>query len=414
MLTRLKVTGFKSLNQLEIEPAQVNVFIGANGSGKSNILEAIGLLSAAAAGRVDDQALLRRGVRPGVPALYKTALQAFRLQPAIYLEADWEREVLYRAGINNPLDEPRPFWSFKTETVKAGAKDLLTRGPGGGQLLGRKWGKGQDRVLEAGTGAPSPETGVAALARGTGELAGQPTEFLDALSDFAIFAPVTPVLRGIAPDPASRSPVGLFGGRLPEAVSPLLDHKRKRFGDLSFSELFSLLDWAKGLSIGVPSRNLLSPSVPTARFVLRFEDRRMTARRNLLSGYDASEGALYVLFMLVLAMHPESPAVLAVDNFDAALNPLLAKKMTAAFVELLLASTAKRQVFLTTHQPQGLDGLDLSDPRIRLFVVEREKKTGATLARRIELNPDLLAKGGEKFSLSRLWTMGRLGGVPEL
>lgn len=406
MLTRLKITGFKSLNQLEIEPAQVNVFIGANGSGKSNILEAIGVLSAAAAGRVDDQALLRRGVRPGVPALYKTALQAFRLQPAIYLEADWDRDVSYRAGINNPLEEPRPFWSFKTETVRANGKDLLTRGPGGGQLLGRRWRRSVD--------APAPETGVAALARGTGELAGEPTELLDALSDFAIFAPVTPVLRGIAPDPASRSPVGLFGGRLPEAVSPLLDYKRKEFGDLSFSELFSLLDWAKGLSIGVPSKNLLSPSVPTARFVLRFEDRRMTARRNLLSGYDASEGALYVLFMLVLAMHPESPAVLAVDNFDAALNPLLAKKMTAAFVDLLLASTARRQIFLTTHQPQGLDGLDLTDPRIRLFVVERERKTGATLARRIELSPDLLAKGGEKFSLSRLWTMGRLGGVPEL
>src|SRR5215208_4592296 len=103
MLDRLKVTGFKSLDQLEMEPGQINVLIGANGSGKSNILEAIGLLSAAAGGRVDDQALLRRGVRPGVPTLYKTALKGINIPPAIYLEASWEKRVLYRAGINNPL-----------------------------------------------------------------------------------------------------------------------------------------------------------------------------------------------------------------------------------------------------------------------------------------------------------------------
>lgn len=183
---------------------------------------------------------------------------------------------------------------------------------------------------------------------------------------------------------------------------------------MSFGDLFALLDWAEDLSISAPSKNLLSPSVPTARFVLRFQERRMADRRNVLSGYDASEGALYVLFMLVLAMHPESPKILAVDNFDAALNPLLARAMTREFVEQALDSPVERQVFLTTHQPQGLDGLDLGDPRIRLFVVERDRKNGRTLARPIELNPELLRKGGDKFSLSRLWTMGRLGGVPEL
>jgi predicted ATPase len=140
----------------------------------------------------------------------------------------------------------------------------------------------------------------------------------------------------------------------------------------------------------------------------------MRAKRNLLSGYDASEGALYVLFMLVLAMHPGSPMILAVDNFDAALNPLLAKEMTRIFVERLLSSEQNRQVFLTTHQPQALDSLDLSDSRLRLFTVDRDRKTGQTVARHILINADLISSGGDEFSLSTLWTMGRLGGVPEL
>jgi hypothetical protein len=286
-------------------------------------------------------------------------------------------------------------------------KELLSRGPRGGQLAGAKWGHGNGL-------APSPESGLAALARGTADLSGPPADLLAALANFAIFAPVTPVLRGIAPDPAPRAPVGLFGGQLPEAVAPLLDHKRRKFGGMPLSDLFSLLDWAADLSISPPSRHLLSPSVPTARFVLRFEDRRMRPKRNLLSGYDASEGALYVLFMLVLAMHQEAPAILAVDNFDAALNPLLARRMTTTFVDQILDAQPARQVFLTTHQPQALDGLNLSDARVRLFAVDRDRRSGFTTARHLKINAELLAKGADKFSLSRLWTMGRLGGVPEL
>ncbi len=55
MLKSFKVESFKSLENVEVELGRVNVFIGANGSGKSNLLEAIGVLGAAANGRVDDE-----------------------------------------------------------------------------------------------------------------------------------------------------------------------------------------------------------------------------------------------------------------------------------------------------------------------------------------------------------------------
>ena len=78
MLEHLSVRTFKSLDDVEVDLGRVNVFIGANGSGKSNLLEAVRILSAAADGKVDDQALLARGVRPGLPALYKSAFPARR------------------------------------------------------------------------------------------------------------------------------------------------------------------------------------------------------------------------------------------------------------------------------------------------------------------------------------------------
>jgi predicted ATPase len=71
MIRNLTIERFKSLVKLELELGRINVFVGANGSGKTNLLEAIGVLGAAAFGLVDDETLQRRGVRPGVPQLYR-------------------------------------------------------------------------------------------------------------------------------------------------------------------------------------------------------------------------------------------------------------------------------------------------------------------------------------------------------
>ena len=75
MIRSIQIEGFKSIPSQTLELGRVNCFIGANGVGKSNILEAIGVLSAAASGKVDDESLLRRGVRAGTPRLFKTAFR---------------------------------------------------------------------------------------------------------------------------------------------------------------------------------------------------------------------------------------------------------------------------------------------------------------------------------------------------
>ena len=65
-LRKISFGNFKSLYNVSFEPGKVNVFIGANGAGKSTILEGIGLLSAAMTDRVDSMSLQRRGVRLSV------------------------------------------------------------------------------------------------------------------------------------------------------------------------------------------------------------------------------------------------------------------------------------------------------------------------------------------------------------
>ncbi len=394
MLTSFRVKTFKSLADVNVDLGVVNVFIGANGSGKSNLLEALGILSAAADGQVNDQALLSRGVRPGLPALYKSAFpSAGRVPPHLFFGASSEK-AKYEVSLHNPLDDPAPAWRFKTELWEERGTKLVGRSP-----AQRK--------------KTNPERGLAAL-KAVEVTEGTGLQLLQRLQGYLIYSPTTPVLRGTAPETQPRSPVGLSGGQLPQAVKELLSQRRfDRPGRRIFDEALGLIDWAKNFGWSKASRLSLSPAASSSDQVIQFRDRYMTEKRNRLSGYDASEGALYVLFLAVLAGHRASPKLCAVDNADHGLNPRLARSLMSHLCQWYFDSEHERQILLTTHNPLVLDGLPLQDDRVRLFTVSRTN-TGRTTVRRVVIDDDLLAKAEDGWTLSRLWVMGHLGGVPDV
>ena len=172
-------------------------------------------------------------------------------------------------------------------------------------------------------------------------------------------------------------------------------------------DVLELIEWVSDIHITKPKKSNLNPGVPSTRQVIEFQD-RFLKDKSVFTGYDASEGALYVLFMLALAMHPDVPGMFAIDSFDHALNPRLAKRITEIFSQLIIESG--KTVFTTTHNPLVLDGLNLADERIRLFAINKNKYGYAEL-NRIQISQKLLETGQ---SLSRLWINGLLGGVPEL
>ena len=139
----------------------------------------------------------------------------------------------------------------------------------------------------------------------------------------------------------------------------------------------------------------------------------MRKDRNILSGYDASEGALYALFLAVIAGHDAGPALCAVDNADHGLNPRLARSLMECLCEWYLDAGKPRQILLTTHNPLVLDGLPLQDERVRLFTVSRTS-SGRTSIHRVNLDDSLMERAERGWSLSRLWVMGHLGGVPDV
>lgn len=389
-LRKISFGNFKSLYNTSFEPGKINVFIGANGSGKSTVLEAIGLLSAAMTDRVDASSLQRKGVRLSASNLYKSRFKSIdRMKPTIDLSLEWEHErdvFQYDVHLTTPTDTD--YWKYHSEAFTQNGE--------------KKWGRSNASQNQNNSYIgfflidDEPE-----LVKGRG--------IAKYLSNYGIFQPNTITLRGTTPDPNQLTPIGLNGGRLAEALKDMIKiiDGDMRFGSLYMDDVLEMIDWASDISIDVPKKTSINSNIPTTRQVIEFGDRYMKDAARF-TGYDASEGALYVLFMLCLAMHPQAPSIFAIDSFDHALNPRLARKMMEVFCEQII--TNDKHVFLTTHNPLVLDGLNLSDDNIRLFAVERDKYGYAGI-RRIMVSQELIREGQP---LSRLWINGRLGGVPEL
>lgn len=389
-IEKISVKGFKSLSNVTFEPGNVNVFIGANGAGKSTILEAIGVLSSAMTDRVDNTSLDRRGIRLSTPSLYKSSFREIKKNSIINFQIQWKDDsdlITYDVNLNNPSDDSA--WRYHSETLFRNQEKL--------------WGRSGNSQIQY-------DNRVGMLLLAQEEKLGIIKPSAEQLKSYAIYQPSTPILRGISPDKYQATPLGLCGGRLAEAIEELFieDDGDIKLGELYIEEVLELVDWAANFSVAAPKKSSINAAVPTSRRVIEFQDKYMR-ERDRFTAYDASEGSLYVLFLLCLAMHDQSPNVFAVDNFDQAMNPRLAKATTRMFCEII--KKRNKTAFITTHNPLVLDGLQLNDPAIRLFTVERSKKDGSAQVKRIEVTDELIKLDQP---LSRLWINGRLGGVPNL
>jgi energy-coupling factor transporter ATP-binding protein EcfA2 len=415
LLKRLHVSGFKAIRDAELSFGRVNMFIGANGSGKSTILEAIGLLSASLED-INDIGLRQRGVRLSVPIIFKSSFKNHKLLQSIRLEAEFERNVAYDVSLQAGVFSES--LSFFSEKICVSDKKLMGRSSHGINVEGLPVKK-QDI---------HPTRGVWDR---FGELIDAPEEMVAELSRmarYAIYAPQTGFLRGIEVEQLPVQPIGLQGGGLPQAAATIFNlygkyarEDRNRWA--VFKEIFDLIwapGWAESISIEKLDPKLVSRQVITGANTLYLVDRFMQTKRNKISAYDSSEGTLYLLFILALLLHPEAPKIFSLDNVDNALNPSTTRLMLERLIQLTCSEKSRElsigpdQVFLTSHNPTALDAFDLFDDNQRIFVVSRDAKGITTITR---LQPEKgwtrsdWIKAMEGRSLSERWIENEIPGA---
>ena len=403
MISEISIKNFKSIEELTLPLGRVTVLIGENGSGKSNMLEALAMLGAATAEKLDQEFLVSRGVRNTPPRNCLALFEAAKPKD----EEAWEHKLWaklsdmwigYRITLHEVVPDQIAWWarpllpvSFYEELLRNGDPDAKDFDKVRADMSSKSEVRVEDKLRLF---FPHAEKGAPTLFEWLLNLTPQSLP----LRSFVIFSPEYAKLRRFE-DEQQIHPLGVNG----EGLFALLQRKPRR-GESTLlkrvAECMCVLQWFDGLQI--------PDDLGAGEKRLQLRD-RFVKQKQWLDQRSANEGFLFLLFYFTLFLSKETPAFFAIDNIDASLNPRLSAELMRQLVKL--AKENGKQVILTTHNPGLLDGLDLNDPEQKLYAVSRNE-TGRTVARAVPA-PVPLKKGDLPVKLSHAFLQGVLGGVPK-
>ncbi len=381
MINKILIQNYKSITNLEIQLGRLNVFIGENGCGKTNILEAITCCSIVAdteSSTLSDSMMSLRGVRITEPHLMKSAFKAVTDEDVTQNMLSMNPNLITDIFISNQFDEK---FGIKIYNYEQGA-----------------WTAGlcKNNSDETYKYVENIKTKLNSLQ------IHKYKPYLDymfgknSISTFLNYSPENYFLRRFEEE-GQIKPLGIRG----EGLFKHLTEVYKKSPELlvSIGEKLRLIGWFEGFEIPKD---------------LAYTEQRINIRDKYLREIDffdqrsANEGFLYLLFYFTLFISPYTPSFFAIDNIDNALNPKLCSELTLQLA--VLAKQHNKQVILTTHNPAILDGLNLADDDQRLFTIYRNAD-GHTIAKRIK--PPKEVKGIEKVRLSEAYIRGYIGGLPK-
>lgn len=113
-----------------------------------------------------------------------------------------------------------------------------------------------------------------------------------------------------------------------------------------------------------------------------------------------SDGTLRFLCLLTILLHPEPPPLICIEEPELGLHP----DVLPVLVDLLKEAGQHTQLIVTTHSADLVD--ELSDMPEAVFVCEKEEDS----TRIKQLDKEELAVWLEKYRLGQLWRRGDIGG----
>jgi predicted ATPase len=383
MLEKIHIQNFKSLYDLEISVGRVNLFIGENGSGKSNLLEALVFVSASETNKLGNEFLVSRGIRVPEPTLMRSAFSNDDKDKDITVTITYNGETIKSTFYNNYVE----YSAWKTdEEILNNSNEIVET---------------INEVLSTtrnNNGAIRKEY----IERLDTETAVKLLKFLTKLQDnsklkkFLIYSPENTALRTFEKE-GQIQPLGINGEGLLKLLKVINNYEDKSY-ITTIIESLKLFNWFEDITI--PSKeNIENHVVIKDKYLYREIDQR-----------SANEGFLFILFYITLIVAKETPKAFAIDNIDASLNPKLCTKLMTIIADL--AKKYDKQIFLTTHNPAILDGIDLNDKEQKLFVVSRNK-SGHTRMKEITAQDKPKSSNDEPLHLSEAFMRGYLGGLPK-
>ena len=400
MINKIEIKNFKSIVDLKMDLGRINVIIGANGCGKTNILESFAFASAASQKKLDNEYLLARGIRiPGpqfvIPAFEDLEETEYDKIAISIFEGVSIRDIEVKFNKDSKKWEDASIVDVDRSIIELlnNLLDIYAKQKGLGKIEYRDKDSEHVKgflieVLQKAISDKFPDFNPDMIPKLFDALYNNKS-----LPTFLIFSPDEIVLREQNTESPIK-PLGIHGEGLFSFLKEQMNNEKSLFEKLN--EGLNLLDWFDGLDV---PKDLLSNEAK-----LLIGDRYLKESLHFFDQRSTNEGFLYLLFYLTLFNSKETPSFFAVDNIEASFNPKLCMRLIRLLIEL--AKENDKQVILTTHSPFVLDALDLKDDEQRLFVARRDID-GHTRATRIKHKAERTKK------LSEVWINGYIGGLPD-
>jgi len=387
MLRKVKIENYKSVVNQTLELGLFNVVIGANGCGKSNLLEAIALAGLSCSGALLPEMFESRGIRLSDNRFMRSAFEDVDEEfISLKVETSDGDESVYRIHYNT---EQKPAqWE---DVVEEDTKTLLSSIQESGSQFKVKDLKVFLEQMSKKIG-DKHALNVSLYERDNHSLVLAKPK-VNGLRNFTIYSLEETELRSLDQMPSTKL------GRTGKGLLPYLKELSKTEDGIKIlnevKENLMLIDWFEDLEM--PESALSQDST------LKLKDRYVDDTLDFFDQRSANEAFLYLLFYFTLFVSDETPSFFAIDNIESSLNPKLCKLVVSKLAEL--AEKHHKQVILTTHSPFVLDGLDELSGKKKLLVVSRNSD-GYTVVNQI--------KGDKSRSipLSEAWLKGYIGGLP--
>ncbi|GBO52243.1 hypothetical protein APA_5333 [Pseudanabaena sp. lw0831] len=377
MFTEVQIENYKSIQSLKIGLGRVNVFIGENGCGKSNILEAIALAGAAAGNKLDNEFLAPRGIRVTEPEFMRSAFDKENITKEIKINLQKGDKFGLSFAIQNRNKDYSP-WEYILREVPDLNKvqediDIVNLIP--------------DKI--------SPDEISFRVNQIFNMLSARTKERMKFIKDFVIFLPENSALRTFKEE-GQVQPLGTKGEGLLKLLR-VLSNTPERINEIK--QRLEFIDWFDDFKIHQDS---------DIERTIQIKDRYLDKELPYFNQISSNEGFLFLMFYFALFVSDDTPNFFAIDNIENALNPKLCTRLIQELVEL--AKKYDKQVIFTTHNPAILDGLDLTDDEQRLFTIYRNIY-GHTKAERIFAPQPL--EDEDPVPLSEAFMNGYIGGLPD-
>ncbi len=389
MLQDIQIENYKSIQKLKLGLGRVTVLIGENGSGKSNILEAIALASAAANDKLDNEFLFSRGIRVTNPEYMRSAFDKEQITQGIKINFYGKNSDFKFGYILQNNNKAYSSWLIEENKIDKKKEQKIEND------IRKKYSQIIPVNVENLEIKFDDNFILETILRKKEQFIKQEVH-QSYLDNFLIYSPENFALRQFEKE-GQIQPLGINGEGLFKLLK-VLNLDQSKINELK--EKLKLLFWFEDFTIHADFLD--------SEKSLKTKDRYLDPDLSAFDQKSANEGFLFLLFYFALFISDDTPRFFAIDNIDASLNPKLCSQLMRELVQL--AKKYDKQVIVTTHNPAILDGLDLDDPEQQLWVIYRNK-FGHTKTRSVEKPTPL--EGQDPVKLSEAFMRGYIGGLPK-